>query len=539
MAQTLAKVLKAGEQEWRAFIEGSAISTSLLIQLLSYKYRRQKAVSVRPQAIIVEEGHRLPIPEPLVTRSLIEYELSVVLFRREERSIQALLIRRRVFPYLLFATKELAQEDTEQLEYEFLEEETVTTSLSNNGYFILAFIDVYFKAQRGTEFTMDTEEEASLIVQELEKPTLVRQTLATLYRELNTLLADRRVVAATTTNETRRRVETKKQHFFQVIKDALTLTSRAMPTLTAEATCFLQLPVLSKDDDEEEEAHSDSLFKELQQLLQFVLLVVKTAPRGKPRPISLYIEINGTEYGPTKVIRRVWRLTNRILAHVDELNVPPIDTLMQAKLGFGQHDYERLIGDEQFITFAIISNTLPTTPYPKVMLLGPREEQQGTRVIPLKSQPLILWVTEHHTSETLLPLPYYSLAIVARRGQEEPAIYQEAIYAGSAKTREAVDVRRRTQNMLLNQAGIKSSRRQIITTTTEMSAYHFSTWHIALLIKQLSEATRVVSSPTSFDWVKRADEFLKETTQAQLVANRKRIVLTAQRNILALLYECK
>jgi len=387
MARDLERSLKTGKQEWLAFIEGRAISTSLLIQLLSHKYRRQKSVTVSPQAIIVEEGKRLRLPERLTTRSLTEYELSVVLFRKGEGSpTQALLIRRRVFPFHIFVTKELRQEDTEELEYASLNEERVTTLIGNNGYFMFDFIDEYFTGQLHPVINIDTKEQAALIVQELEKPSLVRQALNTLYRELNSLLAE---VANLATNETHRRVETKKQHFFQQVEDALNLASKTIPPMTTEATSFLQLALPDEEDEvgEDEASHSDALFKELQQLLQFVLLVVKTAPQID----SLYIEVvEGVRLGPAEVTHRIRRITNRILSHVDELNVPYIDVLMEKSLGFGQRDYERLAGDEQFITYAIMSHTLSATLHPKIMLIGP---QQGGEVTPIKSQPLILGVS--------------------------------------------------------------------------------------------------------------------------------------------------
>lgn len=535
MAEDLAKSINTGKQEWNAFIEGRALSTSLLIKLLRYKYRRQKSIAVNTQITIVGAGGQLKLPALLPSHSLKEYELSVILYpRANNRVIQALLVRRQVSPFTLFVTKELAQQNTTNIKYVTLLEEF--PPLTDNGYFVFAFLDAYF-SNRATQFSLDTKIQASLIVQDLKKPSLVRETLNRLYSDLNTLLRD----AAATSDDIRRAIETKKQQFSGVVKAALDLSSSVLPPLV-DATGFLELQVPSEDDDEKL-GTADSLFKELQALLQFLLLVSKSGPHTNPAKI----ELNGVAYGPDKMSKRAYRLSNRILMHVDELNVPPIDALMQTKLGFSQRDYERLIGEEQFITFAIMSHTLDLVKSPlppKSLLIGPRRDRNRLVLLP---PPLILWVTEHETQQQI-PLPYYSLAIVARHGQaeaeeeeeEESPTYQEAVYTGTDNLAEAITVRQMTRDMLLKQAGIKCSRRQVIfPNINAMSAPHFTTWYVAFLVQKLSAGIQVVKSPTEFDWVTRADTFLSETTQAKLFANTRRIIIKTQRSILALLYPKK
>ena len=525
MSKKLLGSLKGvGEQEWRAFVDGITLSTNLLIQLLTLRYKRQRSILVNPQATIVTENTQLVLPEPLQGHSLIEYELIVVLYRKGEKFLQTLLIKTRGYPFVQFVTQELLA--TLRLTGKLTYKDAGPIPM-DNGYLMFAFLD-YQLGDRPSVTTLGAKQSAAAMVRELEKPHRVRENLNAVYRDLNALLLDDMA-----TSETQKQIETKKQHFFQLVENALDLTLNEMPVLASAATSFLRLEQQVLDhEDELTQDYSDTLFKEIQALLQFMLLVAKTSPSTVPSNI----ELRGAELRPDEVARYVRRTTNRILIHVDELNVRAIDTTMEKTLGFSQADYEGLISKKPFIPCAIMRHVMMMTGISPLMQVIASDEANPQSF--QRDKRLLICVTESF-SHSPRPEPYYSVAIVTRVTEtEEEAIpvYQQSIYMPSHNVEEMREARNRVQKRLLEQVGIVCFKREIITSDNEsMSAYHFTTWYTGLLIRRLSDAISQCGSCKT-DWTKQADLILKSITKRQLFSHAKHIIVTVQQSILALLY---
>ena len=522
MSKKLLGSLKGvGEQEWRAFVDGITLSTNLLIQLLTLRYKRQRSILVNPQATIVTENTQLVLPEPLQGHSLIEYELIVVLYRKGEKFLQTLLIKTRGYPFVQFVTQELLA--TLRLTGKLTYKDAGPIPM-DNGYLMFAFLDYHLR-DKPSALTLGPKQSATAMVRELEKPHRVREKLNAVYRDLNALLLD-----DTATSETQKQIETKKQHFFQLVENALDLTINEMPVLASAATSFLRLEQQVLNDEEED--YSDTLFKEIQALLQFMLLVAKTSPSTVPPAI----ESRGVELRPDEVARYVRRATNRILIHVDELNVRAIDTMMEGTLGFSQADYEGMISKKPFIPCAIMRHVMMMTGISPLMQVIASDETSPQSF--QRNKRLLICVTELF-SHSPQPEPYYSVAIVTRVTEtEEEAIpvYQQSIYMPSHNVEEMREARNRVQKRLLEQVGIVCFKREIITSDNEsMSAYHFTTWYTGLLIRRLSDAISQCGSCKT-DWTKQADLILKSITKRQLFSHAKHIIVTVQQSILALLY---
>lgn len=501
MAEILPNLLGIGQEEWTAFKEGRLLSPNLLLKLLAYKYRKQKQIRVNSELV-----RELKVPPLLSPDSYVEYELNVIVYVVKDFTSIGLLVRKRVYPFPLFVgAAYLVGGPVDQLVYEVNQ---TKESEHMNAYFVFDFLNVYFGAQRQHLQTKETSVLATIMINELYRPRYFKESLISLYREINRLLA---TDARSDNNETAGKVETKKQLFYTLVLQTLEMVGPEIALTTninktVSPTRFLDLPPSSQSSDpiKSDATRSDSLFKELLPLVEFVWLVVATAPSIATPTLT----IRNVGYTTSQVKQHLFQLTLRILSHVDTLNAASlvITQVMAHQLGFTQRDYDRLANrDASFITYNVMSHVFRET----LLVGGPRA------LTHLRTQrKRMLWVIENEEEESNLMLLYRP---------EETRPYQQSLYVHN-RLIGTKDVER-----MLKEANIRPFRQQIEvadTLTEQTDAGHYSTWYIALLIQRLSSNE---GSPS-------IREILLSVDRRQLIKVQQSIVRRVHKNMLALVF---
>lgn len=484
---SLPTLLGIGKEEWTAFEEGRLLSPSLLLKLLTYRYRKQKQIQVNQvlRRIEVDDTVKVPLPPLLAPESVLVYELSVIVYTT---SI-GLLIRGKAYPFILYVgAPSLVDEFADDNEVEY------RVNVKGSEYFIFDFLGVYTGIEEKRLATSEPKELAAAMIDELSRPRYFRESLITLYKEIDQLLT-----SGGGGDDISRKVETKKRAFYQIVVQTIQI---ADADNTAPTNDFLIIPEPQRPDDIAlDAARSDVLFKEILPLVEFMWLVVATTPS----PQQATLVIRGRAYTAAQVQVHLFFLAKRILSHVDRLNAKSItiNEVMAHQLGFTQREYERLTSqDASFISYNVMAHFFRD----KLLLVGGLR-----RLLQLKRQgELMLWVTGDEEESNLVTL----------YRPEKMRPYQQSIYVHS-QLLATTDVQK-----TLQEANIRPFKQQIDMTDTEnMDAPHYSTWYIALLIQRLSSE---LPPPPQIR------EILLTTQSRQVIEVQQGILMRIQQDILSL-----
>ena len=490
---SLPRLLGIGQEEWTAFEEGRLLSPSLLLKLLTHRYRKQKQIQVNPvlRRIEVDDTVKVPLPPLLAPDSVLVYELSVIVYILKDSTSTSigLLIRGKAYPFVLYVgapslVDELA--DDNEVEYR-------VNDAKGSEYFIFDFLSVYTGIEEKRLATSEPRELAAAMIDELGRPRHFRESLITLYKEIDQLLT------SGGDDDISRKVETKKRAFYQIVVQTVQIADAGNIAPTND---FLIIPESQRPDPIAlDAARSDVLFKEILPLVEFMWLVVTTTPSTQKATLV----IRGRKYTVSQVKLHLFFLTRRILSHVDRLNAKSIiiNDVMAHQLGFTQREYERLTSqDSSFISYNVMAHFFRD----KLLLVGGLR-----RLLQLKRQEeLMLWVTGDEKESNLVTL----------YRPEKMRPYQQSIYV-HGQLLATTDVQK-----TLQEANIRPFKQQIDMTDTEnMDAPHYSTWYIALLIQRLS------SVPLPPPQIR---EILLATQSRQVIEVQQGILMRVQRDILSL-----
>ena len=489
---SLPRLLDIGQEEWTAFVEGRLLSPSLLIKLLAYKYRKQKQIQVNQalRRIVVDDTVKVPLPPLLAPDSVPLYELSVIVYILKNSPSIGLLVRGKAYPFVLFVgAPSLVDKSADDNEVKYIVNEA-----EGSEYFVFDFLSVYTGTQKERLKTSNHRELATIMIDELGRPRYFRESLITLYKEIDQLLTSGG-------GDISSKVETKKQAFYEIVLHTIKMVSAKIKTTVDDIALtdkFLFIPAQSQADPIPLDAtHSDDLFKEMLPLIEFLWLVVATTPG------QAMLVIRGVEYNANQVKIHLFSLTERILSNVDRLNAESltIDQVMAHQLGFTQRDYERLTSqDSSFITYNVMAHFFRD----KLLLVGGLR-----RLLQLRTHgQLMLWVIEEEEEER-----ESNLVVLFQPEKTRP--YRQSIYVHN-QLLTTTDVQK-----TLQEANIRSYNRQIDIADKENMD---STWYIALLIQRLS------SGPLP----PQMRELLLAIQSEQVIKVQESILRRVQRDILSL-----
>ena len=537
-----------GDAEWQTFMDGTGISATLLMTLLQEKYKYQKRIRVSKQIVFLPANQPFRVSQftPLTEEEEIDYELVVIVQPINGWPITSLLVKQRFAPLVLFTVAAIKIDTTE------VESHNLRVILNNvyslgkdNGYAVFDFLNSFFKHEEMPNNLLYNarrvprlqEEQVVNIVADLTRADRTRRTLLTLYRELNELLAEKN-----NDNDTRRRVEAKKQLFYHWIDFVLQKRlNEPEENTNIEATSFLAMPLLNKEDDpiQSNATRSNELFKEMLLYVAFIMNVVFVGDEETVNMTTLSVRTqeDEEEVSVVEIRSHLEHLRFRILNHVDLLNVPPVDTVTSHRLRFDQKDYD-LLEQEQIFTYNVISHLLTPLLDNETVLLGPHEAEVfmngGLSDLPrsIIDKKVIFWVLNRKS--TLRKEPFTAL-IVIHRQENRPC--RRTLYMPSIDEVEMTETHSYAHK-LLEKAKIECFRRQIDSHYRPAPQdYFYTSWYTTLIVKTLGgqiATEMIVESP---DWVSRvAPIIMQYTTSKTLFPAIELLILTVRRNLLSSLF---
>jgi hypothetical protein len=527
--------------EWRAFRTGLGIETNLLHRLLHFKYRFDKSIRLNEtiyhihrdedESDVYERIRKQASSSPRVIR----YVLTLVVHHIQSAHLTTLaVVTRGEARFTLFTGLEKHREISSTLNVDFVFNNH-RNDATDNAYFVFEFMRRFLRGDfemRDTLFTQTDPPSPSAtamalrITQELLYFVHIKESLVTYYNEITRLLDSLETSQDPIT--VRRAIELNKQRFFRSTESIL---NEEPVVEQIELDAFLALAWMNPLEDpiKSEPKTANALFIEMLALMQFLQGVVV-------RPISLRV---GQEeaYSRDDVKEHIRHLRYRLIAHIDALNVPPIEERFKEELGFNQSDFRHLV-DQKFITYNLMQRYLGPSTNPNVQRLSPhtvstllkRKEIQLTKTL------LTFFVMAGKSVESP-NAHYYALMILLQSpggGGENEMVCARTLYVPTITEKEGIQMQANA-NLLLRLANLRCPRRQIDGHyTLNHDEYFYTSWYTLLLIQKIEARLANEENPASFDWIGLVPLLIDAITLRELHELYSHILRDAQIAILAL-----